>query len=56
MQKIITAIPDAMIVAGGIAIAIGAGLLHIAAGFIVGGVLAIAGGVLASMKPSKAVE
>lgn len=46
MQKLTAAIPDALIVAGGIALSYGAGLLHPAAGFIVGGLLLIAGGVI----------
>lgn len=46
MQKITSAIPDALIVAGSLALSYGAGLLHPAAGFIVGGLLLIAGGVI----------
>jgi uncharacterized membrane protein YccC len=53
MQKLITAIPDALIVAGVAAIAYGAGLLHPAAGFITGGVLMAGFGALAAMKAGK---
>lgn len=55
MQNLIKMAPDAMIFAGGTAVALGAGILNIAAGFIVGGILAIAGGV-AAMKSPKAAE
>lgn len=44
------AIPDALIVSGVGAIAYGAGLIHPAAGFITGGLLAIALGFLAAIK------
>lgn len=50
MQKLINALPDALIVGGGCAIAYGASLLHPAAGFITGGLLAVAFGQVASMK------
>lgn len=52
MQKImpvlVAAMPDALIVAGGCALSYGAWLLHPAAGFAVGGILLIAGGLTAS--------
>lgn len=48
MQKLISALPDALIVAGGCAVSCGAWLIAPAAGCIVGGVLLIAGGVLAA--------
>lgn len=38
------ALSDSLLVAGGIAVSVGVGLLHIAAGIIVGGVLAMAFG------------
>jgi hypothetical protein len=50
MKKLIQALPDTLIVAGGCALSYGAGLLHPAAGFIVGGVLMIALGVIAARK------
>lgn len=50
MQKIITLLPDAMIVIGGVLLSYGAGLLHPATGFIVGGVLMLAFGVVAARK------
>lgn len=53
MQKLIKATPDAMIVVGVCAIAYGAWLLHPAAGFITGGVLAVAFGQIAAMKADK---
>lgn len=40
---------DVLLVAGGSAISIGAGVIHIAAGLIVGGVMAIAFGWLISL-------
>ncbi|MDB5531969.1 MAG: hypothetical protein JWO28_284 [Hyphomicrobiales bacterium] len=57
MQKLITAIPDALIVAGVGAISYGAGLLLPAAGYIVAGVFGVGFGVLASLKaPTKVAE
>ena len=53
MQKFITILPDALIVAGGACLSYGAGLLHPAAGYIVGGVLMLAFGILASLKADK---
>ncbi len=50
MQKLITILPDALIVAGGAALSYGAGLLHPAAGFITGGILMLAFGVVAARK------
>ncbi len=41
MQKIIAALPGTLIVAGCVALAYGAGLLHPAAGWIAGGALAL---------------
>lgn len=50
MKKLIlalpSALPDALIVAGSIALSYGAGLLHPAAGFATLGALMIAGGVI----------
>lgn len=37
-------ISDSLLVAGGVAVSVGVGLLHVAAGIIVGGVLAMAFG------------
>lgn len=48
MEKIIAAIPDAMITGGCCAVAIGAGLWSVPAGFVVGGILSIGFGVLAA--------
>lgn len=56
MQKIIKALPDAMIVGGVLAVAYGAWLLHPAAGFVAGGALTIAFGVLAATAKPKAAE
>lgn len=50
MKKLITAIPDALIVGGAGALSYGAGLLHPAAGFITVGLLLIAGGVFAARR------
>lgn len=46
-------LPDAMIIAGGAAVSYGAWILHPAAGFLTGGVLAIAFGQIAAMKAGK---
>jgi hypothetical protein len=46
-------LPDALIVAGVAALSFGAWLLHPAAGFITGGLLAVLFGQIASMKDSK---
>jgi hypothetical protein len=57
MQKIIQALPDALIVAGGCALSYGAGLLHPAAGFITGGLLMLGfGWVSGRASPAKAEE
>lgn len=53
MQKLISALPDALIVSGVGAISYGAWLIHPAAGFIAGGILVLAFGVLSAMKGSK---
>lgn len=46
MKRLIEAwAPDLLMVAGAAAIAYGAGLIALPAGFIVGGVLALAGGI-----------
>lgn len=45
MKKLVTVIPDALIVSGAGALSYGAGLLHVAAGFIVAGALMLAGGI-----------
>lgn len=50
MQKFIKVLPDALIVAGVGAISYGAGLLHPAAGFIIGGMLVAGFGWLAGRK------
>jgi len=56
MKKFIAAIPDLMIVAGGGAVAFGAWMVQPAAGFIVGGVMSIAFGILAAKARTPAVE
>lgn len=53
MQKLIQAVPDLLIVAGACAVSYGAWLVYPAAGFVVGGLLAITGGALAAMKVGK---
>lgn len=55
MQKIITVLPDAMVVAGSTAISFGAWLLHPSAGLVTGGLLAIAGGLMAARKLASTV-
>lgn len=50
MKKLIKMVPDALIVLGAGALSYGAGLLHPAAGFIVGGMLLLAGGVLTAQR------
>ena len=50
MKKLITMIPDALIVSGAGALSYGAGLLHPAAGFIMAGVLLLVGGVSAARR------
>jgi len=55
MQKLLTALPDALIVAGAATVSYGAWLLHPAAGFIVGGLLAVGGGIVADSKVSRKV-
>lgn len=44
--------PDAMLLGGAAAVAYGAGLVFVPAGFIVGGVLLLVGGYLASRRAS----
>jgi hypothetical protein len=56
MQKLIKALPDAMIVAGVCGIAYGASLIHPAAGFIIGGLLTVWFGIQAARGRVKAVE
>lgn len=56
MQKIITALPDVLIVAGVAAISYGAGMLLPAAGFITGGALTLAFGVLSAKATVKVAE
>ena len=46
--------PDLALVAGATAVAVGAGMIYLPAGFIVGGVLAMAGAVLASLEGGEA--
>lgn len=53
MDKLIKALPDTLIIAGACVGSYGAWLLLPAAGFIVGGVLLVAGGVVASGKSAK---
>jgi hypothetical protein len=48
MQKLTAAIPDALIVVGGVSVAFGAWILHPAAGFITGGAIAITFGIMAA--------
>jgi hypothetical protein len=55
MNKVLTALPDALIASGGCAVSCGAWLIAPAAGWIVGGLLLIAGGVL-SAKSARAVK
>lgn len=50
MKKLITMVPDALIVCGAGALSHGAGLLHPAAGFIAAGLLLIVGGVCAARR------
>lgn len=50
MKKLITMVPDALVVSGAGALSYGAGLLHPAAGFIVAGILMLAGGVCAARR------
>jgi len=50
MKKLITMVPDALIVSGAGALSYGAGLLHPAAGFIMAGILLLAGGVSAARR------
>jgi len=57
MKKLITMVPDALIVSGAGALSYGAGLLHPAAGFIALGILMVAGGVCAARRtPVEKVE
>lgn len=55
MQKFIKALPDVLIIAGVAAISYGAWLIMPAAGFITGGALTFAGGVLSALKASTKV-
>lgn len=50
MKKLIKMVPDALIVLGAGALSYGAGLLHPAAGFIVGGMLLLAGGIFTAQR------
>lgn len=50
MNKLITMVPDALIVSGAGALSYGAALLHPAAGFITAGVLLVIGGVFAARR------
>jgi hypothetical protein len=50
MNKLIKAVPDGLIVSGGLSISFGAGLLHEAAGFVVAGILLIVGGICAARR------
>lgn len=50
MKKLITMVPDALIVSGAGALSYGAGMLHSAAGFVVGGILLMVGGVCAARR------
>ncbi len=54
MQKIIQYLPDALVVVGCAVLSYGAWLIHPAAGFIVGGLLMVAGGVLSAINLSRA--
>jgi hypothetical protein len=57
MDKFIHALPDSLLVAGAACVAYGAWLFHPAAGYIVGGVLLLAGGVQAGRNAAqKAAE
>lgn len=47
MDKLIKLVPDTLVVSGAAALSYGAGLLHPAAGFIVAGLLLLAGGIQA---------
>lgn len=53
MDKLIKLVPDALIVSGAGALSYGSGLIFPAAGFIVAGLLMIAGGIQAARKVSK---
>ncbi|TQK10240.1 hypothetical protein [Herbaspirillum sp. SJZ107] len=50
MKKLITMVPDALILSGAGALSHGAGLLHPAAGFIMAGILLLVGGVSAARR------
>lgn len=54
MQKIIQSLPDSLVVGGCAVLSYGAWLIHPAAGFIVGGLLMVAGGVLSAINLSRA--
>lgn len=41
--------PDLVLIAGATSVAVGAGMIYLPAGFIAGGILAIAGAVFASL-------
>lgn len=44
MKQLLKHLPDALLVSGGGAVAFGAGLIYMPAGFIVGGILAMVAG------------
>lgn len=53
MKKLTAAIPDLLIVAGAGSVSYGAWLIYAPAGFVVGGLLALAFGILAAMRAGK---
>lgn len=50
MKKLITMVPDALIISGAGALSYGAGILHPAAGFMAAGILMLVGGVCAARR------
>lgn len=50
MQKLIQALPDALVIAGGVMLSFGAGMIYRPAGFIVGGLLMLGFGFLNAPK------
>lgn len=57
MKKLIQVLPDVLIVVGVISVAVGAGLVYVPAGYIVGGLFAIGmGAVVGNKLESKAGE
>lgn len=50
MNKVLAALPDALVIAGGSSLSYGASLLHPAAGFITAGALLLAGGFAAARR------